>query len=147
MASHRIVAGITSGVLAASATAGALVGYGLRLGSPARPFNAIAAMLLGPSAQAAQSFTPAATTLGVVLHVAAMIGWGLVYVALFARSGRHPVGWAIAVAAAALVATLLITRFFGVGLAALLPTGNLIALAVVLATALPLGMRLALSRV
>ena len=141
------MAGITSGILAASATAGALVGFGLRLGAPAHPFNAIAALVLGSSAQALHTFAPGATPLGILLHVVVMTGCGLVYSALFGRSGRHPVAWAVAVAAAALVATILIARLFGVGLAALLPTGTLIAFAVVLAIALAVGMRLAPSRV
>lgn len=145
--SDRIAAGITSGILAASATAGALLGFGLRLGAPARPFNAIAALLLGVNAQALHGFAAAATPLGILLHVVVTIGLGIAYVALFARSGRHPVLWAAAVAATALGAMMLVARLFGVGLAALLPTSNLIALAVVLALALATGMRFALLRV
>ena len=124
-----------------------MLGFGLRLGAPARPFNAIAALLLGANAQALHGFAAAATPLGILLHIVVTIGLGIAYVALFARSGRHPVLWAAGVAAAALGAMLLVARLFGVGLAALLPTGNLIALTVVLALALATGMRFALSRV
>lgn len=119
----------------------------MRLGAPAHPFNAIAATLLGSSAQATSGFAPAVTPLGILLHVAVMIGVGLVYAALVDRSRRHPVIWALVVAAAAFVATWLLARLFGVGLAVLFSPVSLIAIAVVLAVALTLGMRLALPRV
>jgi hypothetical protein len=133
-------------MIAASATAGTLLGFGIHLGTPARPFNAIAALALGPGAQAVYGFSPLPTLLGILLHVAAMIAWGVVYELLVART-RGYLTASLVVAVAALTALLLPSRLFGVGPAALLSIGNLVALSVVLAVALPLGMRLAPSEV
>src|SRR5689334_12907078 len=47
---HWVEAGITTGIIAAAATAGALMGFGIRFGTPLRPFNTIAAELLGSRA-------------------------------------------------------------------------------------------------
>jgi hypothetical protein len=139
-------AGITAGVLAASATAGALLGYGLRLGAPARPFNAIGAMLLGSGAQAAHGFSPGTTLLGIALHIGAMLGLGVVYASLTGGARRHVVVWAVILAAGALVLTYFVGRLFGVGLATILSPANVVILGVILAIALPIGMRFALPR-
>ena len=103
---HFVVSGITSGIVAASATSGALVGFGIRLGTLARVFNAIASIVLGPEAFAVYGYAASPTLVGVLLHVCAMIVCGLVYVLLVTISGGRDIAWALvlsAVLAAALV--------------------------------------------
>ena len=133
--------------MAASATAGALLGFGLRLGAPALPFNAVASILLGAAAQHGRGFSAVPTLVGVLLHIAAMLGAGLAYARLLDRVSGHPVAWATVVAAGALALILLIARLFGVGLGVLLPVGSLVLLCAILALALAIGMRLALPQV
>ena len=146
MRQPRDVAGITAGIIAASATAGSLLGFGIHLGAPARLFNAVAAIVLGPSVQRESAFSAAATLTGVLLHVAAMIALGALYAVLVWRSRGYSFAWSGVMAAATLAVSVLLARLFGVGPAAVLSLGRLIALCVVLALALPIGMRLALSR-
>lgn len=138
-----ILPGLVSGVLAASSTAGALVAFGIHLGTPARPFNAIGALLLGPGAAQIYGFSAGPTIAGVLLEIAATIACGLLHARLVARRGGHLALWSIAIAAGALCTSWILARF-GVGLAALLPVGNLVVLAVVLALSLAIGIRFAL---
>jgi hypothetical protein len=137
------VSGITSGIVAASATAGALVGFGIRLGTPARVFNAIGSILLGPEAFAVYGFAPAPTLGGALLHVGAMIVCGLVYVSLVTMSDGRAIAWAMITSAATIAMAWFLARRFGVGPAVVLPFGNLFVLSVILAAALVIGMRLA----
>lgn len=143
---NRVLAGITPGIVAASATAGALLGFGIHLGAPARPFNAIAGILLGAAATRLSGFAPA-TIVGILVHAAAIVAAGLLYGTLVARSSGHPVRWALVVSAGGVAVTEILARPFGVGPAVVLPVGNVLAVGVVLAVALVMGMRLALSRV
>ena len=147
MRQDRRVSGITIGIVAASATSGALLGFGIRLGAPAWAFNAVGAILLGPGAQEATGFLPGATLLGLGLHVVAMLGVGLLYAAIVSRSAGHSVAWAGIVSAGVLAGTLAVARLFGVGLGALLPAASVVAFCILLALSLAVGMRLALSKV
>jgi hypothetical protein len=142
-----VVSGITSGIVAASATSGALVGFGIRLGTLARVFNAIASIVLGPEAFAVYGYAASPTLVGVLLHVCAMIVCGLVYVLLVTISGGRDIAWALVLSAATMVMAWFLARRFGVGPAVLLPVGNLLVLSAVLAAALVIGMRLAQVRV
>lgn len=137
-----IGAGLGAGVLAAAATAGALVGAGVRLGTPARPLNSVAAVILGPDAQATWGFT-GATAAGAALHVAVTMLVALLFAWLVTRTGGRAWLWGIVFGAAWLAAWSLASRALGVGPGTLLPLGDRILLAVLLALTLPLGMRLA----
>jgi len=75
-----------------------------------------------------------------------MIALGALYAVLVWRSRGYSFAWSGVMAAATLAVSVLLARLFGVGPAAVLSLGRLIALCVVLALALPIGMRLALSR-
>lgn len=136
--------GIATGLVAAAATGGALVGVGQRFDTPARPFNAVAAYLLGPGVQALWQFS-AATVVGLLVHLAISCVCGLAFVTLVDRWGRGEIAWAILVALVTVGVSWLAGALFGLGLSTLLATGDRLVLAVVLAAALPLGMRLALS--
>ena len=142
----RDVAGITAGVIAASATAGSLLGFGIHVGAPARLFNAVAGIVLGQGVQGESAFSAGPTLIGVLLHVTGMIVLGVLYAVLVWRWRGYTLAWSGVMAAVALAVFLVLARLFGVGPAAVLPIGKLIVLGVVLALALPIGMRLALSR-
>ena len=135
--------GITSGIVAASATAGALVGFGIRLGTPALAFNATSAIVLGQRALALHGAGGLPTAVGGLVHVAAMLACGLAYVSLVTLTRGHAISWAVFVSAAATAMSWFVARQFGVGPAAVLPLGNLLMLGVVLVGALMVGMRLA----
>ena len=139
--------GILTGALAAAATAGALLGFGLQQGTPARPFNALAGLILGDRAGGIWGFHPVVTATGVLVQVAVILGWGL----LFARLARGMRGLRLAAAAlVAAAATLAVDAFFagrvlGVDVSDALAPAQVIALHIVLGVALAVGMRLATS--
>jgi hypothetical protein len=137
-------AGVRAGVVVAAATAGSLLGFGLREGTPARPFNAVAALVLGARAEGVWGFDPAVTGAGVLVLALAAIAWG----ALFAIVAAPLRG--VRLAAAALLSAALIlgalaavtsTGRFGHGAVIGLPQLGVTLL--VGAAALVVGMRLA----
>jgi len=129
--------------VAASATAGALVGFGLRQGTPALAFNATSAIVLGQGALALHGVGALPTAVGGLIHAAAMVACGLAYVSLVTLNRGHAISWAVFVSAAATAMSWFVARQFGVGPAAVLPLENILMLGVVLAGALMIGMRLA----
>ena len=139
--------GILTGALAAAATAGALLGFGLRQGTPARPFNAIAGVVLGDRAGGIWGFHSVVTVTGLLVQVAVAIGWGL----LFARLARGMRGVRLAAASlVAAIATLAVDAFLagrvlGVDVSDALAPAQVVALHFVLGVALGVGMRLATS--
>jgi hypothetical protein len=139
--------GILTGALAAAATAGALLGFGIQQGTPARPFNAIAALVLGDRADRIWGFHLVVTVVGVIVHVALTFGWGLLFARLAGgMRGLRLAGAALGIAAAALAVDVLIaTRVLGSHVSDVLAPAQVIALHVVLGIALGVGMRLATS--
>jgi hypothetical protein len=139
--------GILTGALAAAATAGALLGFGIQQGTPARPFNSLAGVLLGDRAGDIWGFHPVVTVLGLLVHLAVTFGWGV----LFARlaRGMRGVRLAAAATAAALLAlavdVIVVGRLIGVNVTDVLAPAQVIALHMVLGVALGVGMRLATS--
>jgi hypothetical protein len=144
---HWIEAGTTTGIIAAAATAGALMGFGIRFGTPLRPFNTIAASVLGATAVAASNAPAMVTTIGVVVHIAVCFAWALAYAWIVDRSNGHEWEWGVATAVLAFTLTSIVAKLLDTGLGTLLSVAQRVALAVVLAIALPLGMRLANSAV
>jgi len=135
----RLVTGITAGSIPAGATAGMLIGYGIRLGHPTRVFEAI-----GGVAGAIMTSTPRAAALaGFAVHVALMLACGVLYAALIGKSGDNRFAWAIAIGAAAAAIAFIVARTFGGSIALVLTPGNLVSLGVVIAITLPIGMRFA----
>lgn len=142
-----VTQGLLTGTLAAAATAGALLGFGIQQGMPARPFNAIASLILGDRAAGIWGFHPVVTVVGVLLHAAVSLGWGV----LFARLVGGMRGWRLIIAAAAVAAAalavnvLVVTRILGANVSDVLAPPRVISLHVVLGIALAMGMRLATS--
>lgn len=137
--------GLAVGALAASATAGALAGFGIRLGTPARPFNAVARLVLGGRADGVWGFDPPVTAVGVLLHVTVMCVWGFLTVRLAqSRRGAGRVAVAVVVALLALAIDLLVVaRVLRAGVSGVLAPVQVVVVHVVLAIALVVGMRLA----
>jgi len=141
----RLVMGITTGIVPAAATTGMLLGYGLRLGAASRVFQAIGAVLIGTAGESV-THSSLAAIVGIVLHVAATLACGVAYVAFGGDSEDHRIAWAIAIGAAVSALAFLAVRTFAGSIALVLTPGNLIAIGAVIAITLPIGMRLAPTR-
>ena len=122
-----------------------LLGFGIRLGAPARVFQAIGSVITGGSASIAAS--PRATIAGVVLHLIVMLASGVAYAALLGDSDDQRAAWAITIGAALSACAFILAKTFAGSIALVLTPGNLVALGVVTAITLPIGMRFAPSRV
>jgi hypothetical protein len=123
-----------------------LLGYGIRLGAPWRVFQAIGTIVAGANADGVSRSLLAAIA-GVVLHVASTLACGVVYATLASDSDDHRIAWAIAIGAAAVAAVFVFARTFAGSIALVLTPGNLVAIGVVIAITLPIGMRFAPVRV
>jgi len=137
---NPIPLGIIAGAVAASATAGALVAMGRRLGSAGLAFSAIASVVTG--AQFVR-VSLVSVVVGAMLHVFISIAWGIAFALLTERWRGRSVLAALAVAVVAFVISSLLARVAGRGLAVILPIGDRLILYVVFAVALILGMRFA----
>jgi hypothetical protein len=135
--------GVSAGILAATATAGALIAIGNRASTPARPFNMIAGHLTGSESGDVYGFTLADTLTGVAIHIVLCVIAGIA-VAFVARRRLAP-AWAAALLISTLAALVSvgIARRGGVSLARLLAIGDLLLFYLVLAIALVVGTRLA----
>jgi hypothetical protein len=135
--------GASAGLLAATATSGALVAIGSRAATVFRPFNAIAGHLMGVQRSDAYGFVPSITIPGVLLHLILVMLAGIT-VAIVARRGIAP-AWAAASAIAALSALVSVglARRGSSSLARIIPVGDLVLFYVTLAVTLAVGIRLA----
>jgi hypothetical protein len=138
---ERIVRGITAGLIPGAATTGMLWGYGVRLGAPGRIFQAIGTIVLHTSETAAGARRY--VLVGLLMHVVAMLSCGVAYRALIGDGGKHRVAWAIAIAATAITAVFVSARTFAGSITLVLTPENLIAIGLVIAITLPIGMRFA----
>ena len=141
-------AGLQAGLIAAAATGGALLAFGMGLDKPSLPFTLASHVLLGERASAPGTLQPLLTAAGVLVHVGAIVIWGLLYAWLAA--GRP---WRVAIPIAVLfgaVVFLLNTRIFPKalrpGYESVLSDAHMIFLHVALALTLAVGTRLAFSR-
>ena len=132
---------VVVGVIAASATTGALIAMGRRAGHAAMPFASIGAV---PFERTANSGVVGLVFTGFILHVAATIVWSFIYFWIAERT-RRPVISAIGVASANFIASWLVAWASGRGIASVLPLGDRVLYAAILAAALVVGMRYAFS--
>ena len=146
VASERTRAGVTAGVVAAAATGGALVALAWRAGDAWRPFVEIGRATLGSLALGGTAPVTAAL-LGVGLHVAVSILWGLLLAGVAPRSrgpGVLAASALVAVAASLVHSTVLPAFRLGFGLGVFpLHGAPLVFLYALFALALAVGMRLA----
>lgn len=139
----RAKAFLSLGLVVSAATIGALIGIGHRLGSVALPFAATAAALLRRTATSSDAQLIA---IGLALQVVLTFVWTGIFVWLARGRGWKPSVAAIVVAAVMHALTWLVARTTGNGVASVLPLGDRIVLAIVLAGALAIGIRFAFSR-
>ena len=141
-----IVIGVTTGTIPAAATLGMLIGFGVRLGAPMRVLQVLGEITLSGG----RAHGPAETSYvvaGAFLHLLAMLSCGVAYAALLRDAGEHRAAWAIAIAATAIAVVFVAARTFAGSIALVLTPANIIALGVVIALTLPIGMRFAPTRV
>jgi hypothetical protein len=112
---------------------------GRRVGHAGIPFAAIGAV---PFQRSANAGVVGLVFTGVVLHIASIIVWSFLYVWIVQRV-RRPAATAVLIAAANFFCSWLVAWSSGNGVASVLPLGDRLALAVVLAAALLVGMRYA----
>jgi hypothetical protein len=144
----RLRAGIRAGVIAAAATAGVLVGFGLARGAALAPLNAVAHMALGSRAHLFDDFDPVVTLTGVMLHTLSIVLWGVLFAFVV---WRLPTMWVWI--GAALMGTIayivdyhLLHESLRPGFERVLSTVEVASVYVVLAAALALGLTLARAR-
>jgi hypothetical protein len=83
---RAVVGGVSAGLLAAAATAGALVGFGVREAAPARFLSAAGQPLRGvPSFVTPDRAFGVTAALGVVQHVVVVFAWALLFAAVAGR--------------------------------------------------------------
>jgi hypothetical protein len=103
MLRDRLLLGVWIGLVAAAATAGALVGFGWARGAPLQPLNTVAHILVGNRAFQVLSAHPVVTPAGILVHMSSLVGWGMVFSVALARArGAHV--WPLAFLFAAVVA-------------------------------------------
>jgi hypothetical protein len=82
---ERVGRGLRAGIVAAAATAGVLIGFGIARGAPLRPLNAVAHLVLGTRAYLTDGFHAAITPLALALHVLAAVVWAELFVLITPR--------------------------------------------------------------
>jgi hypothetical protein len=146
-AERSIAGGVTAVLLAVAATAGALVGFGMRERAPARFFSAAGQQLRGvPAFVTPDRGFGVAAWLGIVQHLVVVVLWAILFTSLAARLR----GIALAGAAAAFATVVFVADGALPGTlrlaAGALSVPQRFVLAVVFAAALAAGMRLAPER-
>jgi hypothetical protein len=105
MLRDRLLLGMWIGLVAAAATAGALVGFGWARGAPLQPLNSVAHLLVGSRAFYVTGAQAVVTSAGVLVHVLSTVAWGLLFSLAVTRAPRGWV-WAAALVFAAIVAVI-----------------------------------------
>jgi hypothetical protein len=132
-----------AGTIAAAATAGVLLGLGRARGAAFGLLNDAAHILVGERARIVDGANAAITTLAMLVHLASLVMWGVLF-ALFAATLR---GWRLALAAvlfaAAILAidTLLLPSSLRPGFETAMTISELVLLYAIMALALAFGMR------
>jgi hypothetical protein len=92
----HLIRGVRAGVVGAAAATGALLSFGLREGMPARPLNAVAAVVLGNGARSVWGFDLRVSTTGVLLLLSGCVLASLILSvavdAMTARASRPRIG-------------------------------------------------------
>ena len=112
--SPRIHAGVRAGLVSAAATAGAIIGFGLRHGDWSGPFVSLGTQVIrGFGVSGAPMFLPSAA--GAAAHIGWMVLWGIAFAAIAnKRTPAITVSMALLIgAAAALIARFLIPAAMG----------------------------------
>jgi hypothetical protein len=143
-AERTAAGGVAAALLAAAATAGALVGFGMRERAPARFFSAAGQQLRGvPAFVTPDRGFGTAAWLGIAQHLVVVALWAVLFTSLAARlRGLALVGAAAAFATAVFVVDGVLPDALRLAAGALSGPQRLV-VAIVFASALVAGMRLA----
>jgi uncharacterized membrane protein YagU involved in acid resistance len=143
MLRDRLLLGVWIGMVAAAATAGALVGFGAARGSPLLPLNTVAHIVLGSRAFYVTDAHLLVTTLGVLVHVASVVVWGILFAIVLARAEgvRLWLGALVFTAAIAAIDFLLLPKRFSPGFEESLTRVEVVVVYAVLAASLVLARR------
>jgi len=133
---------VVLGSIAAAATTGALLAIGRRLGGAGVGLAAIGNVLVHAPGGAG---TTAAVLVGLIIHLVATFVWTAVFVELWHRVGRRDIVAALIVAIVELALSWFVARASGAGIATVVPLGDRVLLALILALSLVVGMRFAFS--
>src|SRR5687767_12650724 len=138
MLRDRVLRGVWIGLVAAAATAGALVGFGWVRGSPLQPLNTVAHVLLGSRAFYMREAHPLVTPVGILVHVLSLVVWGTLF---SLGSGRHRgvwlwVGAVLFAIAVAIVDFLLLPARLSPGFETVLSRGEIIVIYALMASAM-----------
>jgi hypothetical protein len=141
---RSVAGGLAPVLLAVAATAGALVGFGVRERAPARLFAAAGQQLRGvPVFVTPDRGFGLSAWLGVAQHLVVVTLWAVLFISLAARlRGLALAGAAAAFAAGLFVVDAVLPGVLRLAAGALTP-GQRLAVAIALAAGLALGMRLA----
>ncbi|HJU66610.1 MAG TPA: hypothetical protein VJ650_00080 [Gemmatimonadaceae bacterium] len=138
MLRDRVLRGVWIGLVAAAATAGALVGFGWVRGFPLQPLNTIAHILVGSRAFYVREAHPLITPLGLLVHALSLVVWG----ALFSlgmgyrRSSWLWVGAVVFAVAVAAIDFLVLPARLSPGFETVLTRGEIIVIYAVMAAAM-----------
>ena len=138
MLRDRLLRGVWIGLVAAAATAGALVGFGWVRGFPLQPLNTVAHVLLGSRAFYVRETHLLVTSAGVLVHALSLAVWGALFW-LGAGRLRGAWRWVAAVVFTAAVAAfdfLILPPRFSPGFETVLTRGEVIMVYAVMAAAL-----------
>jgi hypothetical protein len=138
MLRDRLLRGVWIGLVAAAATAGALVGFGWVRGAPLQPLNTVAHVLVGSRAFYVHDAHPLVTPAGLLVHGLSLVVAGMLFSVL--AGGLRGVGrWVAAVVFAAAVAAfdfLLLPSRLAPGFETVLTRGEVVMVYAVLAAAI-----------
>jgi hypothetical protein len=135
-----IPASVFIGSIAAAATTGALIGIGRRAGNAGFPFAATAAVLFHRTPSSAAI---GLVFLGLVLHVVLSFAWAAAFLWLTDGPDRRDLVAAGTVALSQFAIGWVVASMTVTGIASVIPLGDRLVLAVVMAGALVTGMRFA----
>ena len=142
---QRVRPGLHVGLIAASATAGVVVAYGWRTRGALRPFAEVGRFLLSRASATGPSTVAGPTLLGVLFHTLVIVAWGMLFATVASRlRGLMLVIASILCAAAAFGVHSMLPALLRPGYDAMAIQPQL-AVHVMLALALAIGMRLAQS--
>ena len=145
--------GARAGAVASSAVAGAMLGFGLRAGMAARPFNAAAVLVMGDQARGVWGFVAPVSLTGMLVVLVSCVVAGaacglLLQLVPRAAVARHPrlLAFSLALAAAVVTLLLLIARapdFVSTSPAGALSISEGVVLSIIVSVAYASGMGLA----
>ncbi len=138
MLRDRLLFGMWIGLVAAAATAGALVGFGWARGAPVHPLNTVAHILVGSRAFDIRAVHPLVTPAGIFVHALSLVAWGILLSLVLGRArGARALAIAFVFAAAvALIDFVVLPERLSPGFESMLTRGEVVVVYGVMAVAM-----------